>query len=43
MMISVGRKMLETVVMSEYVGLSRAEKDMIIGTLGEIFERGRDK
>lgn len=42
-MISVGRKLLETVVMSEYSGLTRAEKDMIIGNLGEIFERGRDK
>ena len=42
-MISVGRKLLETVVMSEYVGLTRAEKDMIIGNLGEIFERGKDK
>merc|ERR1712110_285599 len=40
-MISVGRKMMEAAVRSEHSGLSRAEQDMVLGTLEKILERSR--
>ena len=39
-MISVGRKLLEMAVTSEYSGLTRAEQNMIIGNLEKILGRG---
>ena len=42
-MMSVGRKLLETAVRSDYSGLTRAEQNMILENLEQILERGRDK
>ena len=42
-MMSVGRKLLETAVRSDYSGLTRAEQIIILENLEQILERGRDK